>query len=240
MRTPRSIRAAAAPRLPSWSVNAWPAISRAPSSPTTTTAGRTGSSPHSAGPPASRSTFCSFRARKFRRRIWATSSFSGGSRRSRRDAGRRDPGTLPERGAGARAPLPPSARSRSRSAGPPVRGRRRDLQLKPLDEGEQPRSRGLAPPALHGGRRDRRARPGAAGTYPTQFDHPVGDIEELAGEIRRGRCRPLLKEITLAGANSLMTEIVIGTKGEDGQRPSSSCAGCATAATGPPLCAPRR
>lgn len=59
----------------------------------------------------------------------------------------------------------------------------------------------------------------AAGTYPTQFDHPVHDIGDLAGEIRSGRCRPLLKEITLVGANSLVTEIVIGTKGEDGQRP---------------------
>lgn len=58
-----------------------------------------------------------------------------------------------------------------------------------------------------------------AGSYPTQFDHPVGDIEELAAEIRRGRCRPFLKEITHAGGNSLVTEIVIGTKGEDGQRP---------------------
>jgi len=59
----------------------------------------------------------------------------------------------------------------------------------------------------------------SAGTFPTQFDHPVGDIDELAREIRRGRCRPLLKEIVLAGANSVVTEIVIGTKGEDGQRP---------------------
>jgi hypothetical protein len=58
-----------------------------------------------------------------------------------------------------------------------------------------------------------------AGSYPTQFDHPVGDIEELAAEIRRGRCRPLFKEITHAGANALVTEIVIGTKGEFGQRP---------------------
>lgn len=59
----------------------------------------------------------------------------------------------------------------------------------------------------------------AAGTYPTQFDHPVRDVEELAAEIRGGRCRPLLKEITLVGGNSLVTEVVIGTKGEDGQRP---------------------
>jgi hypothetical protein len=58
-----------------------------------------------------------------------------------------------------------------------------------------------------------------AGLYPTQFDHPVGGIDELALEIRRGRCRPLLKEITLAGATSLVTEVVVGTKGESEQRP---------------------
>jgi len=57
------------------------------------------------------------------------------------------------------------------------------------------------------------------GTYPTQFDHPVTSIEELAREIRRGRCRPFFKEITLAGAHQLVTEIVIGTKGGSEQRP---------------------
>jgi predicted metal-dependent phosphoesterase TrpH/aminoglycoside phosphotransferase len=58
-----------------------------------------------------------------------------------------------------------------------------------------------------------------AGTYPTQFDHPVGSIDELAREIRGGRCRPFLKEITRAGANAVVTEVVIGTKGEDERRP---------------------
>jgi aminoglycoside phosphotransferase (APT) family kinase protein len=58
-----------------------------------------------------------------------------------------------------------------------------------------------------------------AGTYPTQFDHPVGDVDELAAEIRHGRCRPLLKELTHGGANSVVTEVVIGTKGDDAQRP---------------------
>jgi aminoglycoside phosphotransferase (APT) family kinase protein len=59
---------------------------------------------------------------------------------------------------------------------------------------------------------------GYAGTYPTQFDHPLQDMAELAGEIRRGRCRPFLKEIPHAGANSLVTEVTIGTKGMDEQR----------------------
>jgi len=58
-----------------------------------------------------------------------------------------------------------------------------------------------------------------AGTFPTLFDHPVSDVDELAREIRAGRCRPLLKEITLAGANTVVTEIVIGAKGPAGERP---------------------
>jgi len=53
-----------------------------------------------------------------------------------------------------------------------------------------------------------------AGTYPTIFDHPVADIHELANEIRHGRCRPFFKEIPHSGANSLVTEVTIGTKGE--------------------------
>jgi aminoglycoside phosphotransferase (APT) family kinase protein len=57
------------------------------------------------------------------------------------------------------------------------------------------------------------------GTFPTLFDHPVSTIDELAAEIRHGRCRPFLKEITHAGATSVVTEIVIGTKGESEQRP---------------------
>jgi hypothetical protein len=54
-----------------------------------------------------------------------------------------------------------------------------------------------------------------AGTYPTLFDHPVRNMVELAAEIRAGRCRPFLKEIPRAGANALVTEVAIGTKGAD-------------------------
>lgn len=57
-----------------------------------------------------------------------------------------------------------------------------------------------------------------AGIYPTSFDHPVQNEQELAREIRQGRCRPFLKEIPRAGAHSLVTEVTIGTKGEDEQR----------------------
>jgi len=41
---------------------------------------------------------------------------------------------------------------------------------------------------------------GAAGIYPTQFDHPVRSAADLAAEIRAGRCRPFFKEIPKAGA----------------------------------------
>ncbi len=58
----------------------------------------------------------------------------------------------------------------------------------------------------------------AAGTFPTQFDHPVKTVEELAGEIRSGRCRPLLKEIPAAGSHVVVTKISLGTKGEDEYR----------------------
>ncbi|BDV42361.1 phosphotransferase [Geotalea uraniireducens] len=54
-----------------------------------------------------------------------------------------------------------------------------------------------------------------AGLYPTHFDHPVHTIDELAAEIRHGRCRPFIKEIPHAGANSQVTEVTIGTKGAD-------------------------
>jgi len=56
---------------------------------------------------------------------------------------------------------------------------------------------------------------GYAGLYPTLFDHPVGSVTELANEIRKGRCRPFLKEIPRAGAGSLVTEVTIGAKGFD-------------------------
>lgn len=54
-----------------------------------------------------------------------------------------------------------------------------------------------------------------AGLYPTHFDHTVRTVQELAVEIRTGRCRPFLKEIPHAGANSQVTEVTIGTKGSD-------------------------
>jgi len=57
-----------------------------------------------------------------------------------------------------------------------------------------------------------------AGLYPTLFDHPVSSISELALEIRRGRCRPFLKEIPKAGAQNQVTEVTIGAKGSDEQR----------------------
>lgn len=57
-----------------------------------------------------------------------------------------------------------------------------------------------------------------AGLYPTLFDHPVETMEELAGEIRQGRCRPFLKEIPKAGARHQVTEIIIGAKGQDEYR----------------------
>jgi predicted metal-dependent phosphoesterase TrpH len=58
----------------------------------------------------------------------------------------------------------------------------------------------------------------AAGVFPTQLDHPVESMAELVEEIRRGRCRPFFKEIPHAGSNLAVTEIVIGTKGEDETR----------------------
>ncbi len=46
------------------------------------------------------------------------------------------------------------------------------------------------------------------------FDHPVSSLEELAAEIKAGRCRPYFKEIPRSGTSSTrVTEITIGTKG---------------------------
>lgn len=59
---------------------------------------------------------------------------------------------------------------------------------------------------------------GYAGLYPTLFDHPVTTVNELAQEIKAGRCRPFLKEIPRSGANSLVTEVTIGAKGQDESR----------------------
>ncbi len=51
-----------------------------------------------------------------------------------------------------------------------------------------------------------------AGLYPTIFDHSVLTVNELAGEIRAGRCRPFFREIPRAGSSSTqVTEISVGT-----------------------------
>jgi 3',5'-nucleoside bisphosphate phosphatase len=54
-----------------------------------------------------------------------------------------------------------------------------------------------------------------AGVFPTQFDHPVSTIQDVAREIRGARCRPFFKEIPKAGSDALVTEVTIGTKGSD-------------------------
>jgi 3',5'-nucleoside bisphosphate phosphatase len=48
------------------------------------------------------------------------------------------------------------------------------------------------------------------GAYPTQFDHPVTSIEEVAAELKSGRCRPYIEEIPHEGTtNTKITEIKI-------------------------------
>lgn len=59
---------------------------------------------------------------------------------------------------------------------------------------------------------------GAAGVFPTQFDHPVRTMNEIITEIKKARCRPFFKEIPRSGSNMTVTEVVIGTKGEDESR----------------------
>lgn len=54
-----------------------------------------------------------------------------------------------------------------------------------------------------------------AALYPTLFDHPVEDIEDLAREVRAGRCRPFFKEIPRAGTKNRVTEVTFGAKGQD-------------------------
>jgi hypothetical protein len=54
--------------------------------------------------------------------------------------------------------------------------------------------------------------------FPTQFDHPVKTISDVADEITRGRCRPFFKEIPKSGSKETVTEITIGTKGYDDAR----------------------
>jgi predicted metal-dependent phosphoesterase TrpH len=58
-----------------------------------------------------------------------------------------------------------------------------------------------------------------SGIYPTQFDHPVDNIMALAAELQAGRCRPFFKEIPKAGTQIELTEITIGTKGDNEIRP---------------------
>jgi aminoglycoside phosphotransferase (APT) family kinase protein len=60
--------------------------------------------------------------------------------------------------------------------------------------------------------------PSYAGTYPTIFDHPFHTVQEMAEEIRHGRCRPFFKEIPRTGSQNRVTELTIGTKGFDDQR----------------------
>jgi len=57
-----------------------------------------------------------------------------------------------------------------------------------------------------------------AGIYPAQFDHPVSTIKDVVEEIKRSRCRPFFKEIPKSGTNIVVTEITIGTKGDDESR----------------------
>jgi 3',5'-nucleoside bisphosphate phosphatase len=57
-----------------------------------------------------------------------------------------------------------------------------------------------------------------AGVYPTQFDHPVLNTQDLVSEIKKSRCKPFFKEIPKAGSNIVVTEITIGTKGDDESR----------------------
>jgi len=59
---------------------------------------------------------------------------------------------------------------------------------------------------------------GMAGVYPTQFDHPVLNMQNLVAEIKKARCKPFFKEIPKSGTNIIVTEITIGTKGDDESR----------------------
>ena len=52
------------------------------------------------------------------------------------------------------------------------------------------------------------------GTYPTDFDHHIQNVTELATEIRTGRCRPLLREFSRSGTTNLqVTELTLGGQG---------------------------
>ena len=59
---------------------------------------------------------------------------------------------------------------------------------------------------------------GMAGVYPAQFDHPILTMRDMVVEIKKSRCRPFFKEIPKSGTNIIVTEITIGTKGNDESR----------------------
>jgi len=58
-----------------------------------------------------------------------------------------------------------------------------------------------------------------AGIYPTVFDHPFTSIDDLALEIKAGRCRPYFKEIPRSGtSDTRVLELTIGLKGREKKR----------------------
>ena len=57
-----------------------------------------------------------------------------------------------------------------------------------------------------------------AGVLPAQFDHEIKNISDLVTEIKQGRVRPFFKEIPKSGADLTVSEITLGTKGEDEER----------------------
>ena len=54
---------------------------------------------------------------------------------------------------------------------------------------------------------------GAAGTFPALFDNPIASGEDLISEIKKGHCRPFYKEKQLQDSRCLVTEVIIGAKG---------------------------
>jgi len=53
------------------------------------------------------------------------------------------------------------------------------------------------------------------GLFSTQVLHPITGIEEFIEELKKGRCIPFVKEIPRSGSNLVVTEITMGTKGQD-------------------------
>ncbi|MFW6325077.1 MAG: phosphotransferase, partial [Desulfovibrionales bacterium] len=59
----------------------------------------------------------------------------------------------------------------------------------------------------------------STGTYPTQFDHPIGTMEQLVEEIRKGRCRPYFQEIPKLGTTrTRIREVRIGPGSAEGKQ----------------------